>query len=99
MFKTHAGPVEGAGHDVYLRPETAQGMFLNFKNILETSRKKPPFGIAQVGKSFRHEITTGTFVFRTRAYETMEMEFFVTPAAAATGRERVLQGKGVIVRG
>ena len=59
MFKTHAGPVEGAGHEVYLRPETAQGMFLNFKNVLETSRKKPPFGIAQVGKSFRNEITPG----------------------------------------
>ena len=67
MFKTQAGPVEGAGADVYLRPETAQGMFINFKNILETSRKKPPFGIAQVGKSFRNEITPGNFVFRTRA--------------------------------
>ncbi len=79
MFKTHAGPVEGAGHDVYLRPETAQGMFLNFKNVLETSRKKPPFGIAQVGKSFRNEITPGNFVFRTREFEQMEMEFFVPP--------------------
>ena len=80
MFKTHAGPVEGAGHEVYLRPETAQGMFLNFKNVLETSRKKPPFGIAQVGKSFRNEITPGNFVFRTREFEQMEMEFFVPPA-------------------
>jgi glycyl-tRNA synthetase len=79
MFKTHAGPVEGAGHEVYLRPETAQGMFLNFKNVLETSRKKPPFGIAQVGKSFRNEITPGNFVFRTREFEQMEMEFFVPP--------------------
>jgi glycyl-tRNA synthetase len=79
MFKTHAGPVEGAGHEVYLRPETAQGMFLNFKQVLETSRKKPPFGIAQVGKSFRNEITPGNFVFRTREFEQMEMEYFVPP--------------------
>ena len=68
MFKTQAGPVEGSGADVYLRPETAQGMFINFKNVLETSRKKPPFGIAQVGKSFRNEITPGNFVFRTREF-------------------------------
>ena len=80
MFKTHAGPVEGAGADVYLRPETAQGMFLNFANVLQTSRKKPPFGIAQVGKSFRNEITPGNFIFRTREFEQMEMEFFVPPA-------------------
>ena len=79
MFKTHAGPVEGSGHEVFLRPETAQGMFLNFKNVLETSRKKPPFGIAQVGKSFRNEITPGNFVFRTREFEQMEMEYFVPP--------------------
>ena len=82
MFKTHAGPVEGAGHDVYLRPETAQGMFTNFVNVLQTSRKKPPFGIAQVGKSFRNEITPGNFVFRTREFEQMEMEFFVPPDEA-----------------
>ncbi len=82
MFKTHAGPVEGAGHEVYLRPETAQGMFVNFKNVLETSRKRPPFGIAQIGKSFRNEITPGNFVFRTREFEQMEMEFFVPPADA-----------------
>lgn len=82
MFKTHAGPVEGSGHEVYLRPETAQGMFVNFKNIIETSRKKPPFGIAQIGKSFRNEITPGNFVFRTREFEQMEMEFFVPPADA-----------------
>ena len=79
MFKTHAGPVEGAGHEVFLSPETAQGMFLNFKNVLETSRKKPPFGIAQIGKSFRNEITPGNFIFRTREFEQMEMEFFVKP--------------------
>jgi glycyl-tRNA synthetase len=82
MFKTHAGPVEDAGAVAYLRPETAQGMFVNFANVLQTSRKKPPFGIAQVGKSFRNEITPGNFVFRTREFEQMEMEFFVPPADA-----------------
>jgi glycyl-tRNA synthetase len=82
MFKTQAGPVEGAGADVYLRPETAQGMFVDFKSVLETSRKRPPFGIAQVGKSFRNEITPGNFVFRTREFEQMEMEYFVPPAEA-----------------
>jgi glycyl-tRNA synthetase len=82
MFKTHAGPVENEGAVAYLRPETAQGMFVNFKNVLETSRKKPPFGIAQIGKSFRNEITPGNFVFRTREFEQMEMEFFVPPAEA-----------------
>ena len=82
MFKTYAGPVDGAGAEVYLRPETAQGMFLNFANVLNTTRKKPPFGIAQVGKSFRNEITPGNFVFRTREFEQMEMEFFVPPADA-----------------
>lgn len=84
MFKTSAGPVEGAGTEVYLRPETAQGMFVNFKNVLETIRKKPPFGIAQVGKSFRNEITPGNFVFRTREFEQMELEFFVPPEEADT---------------
>lgn len=82
MFKTQAGPVDGAGADAYLRPETAQGMFINFANVLNTSRKKPPFGIAQIGKSFRNEITPGNFVFRTREFEQMEMEFFVPPAEA-----------------
>ncbi len=82
MFKTHAGPVEGAGHEVYLRPETAQGIFLNFANVMNSSRKRPPFGIAQVGKSFRNEITPGNFVFRTREFEQMEMEYFVPPAEA-----------------
>jgi glycyl-tRNA synthetase len=79
MFRTHAGPVEGSGHEVYLRPETAQGMFVNFKNIVNTTRKRPPFGIAQIGKSFRNEITPGNFVFRTREFEQMELEFFVPP--------------------
>ena len=83
MFQTHAGPVEGEGATVYMRPETAQGMFVNFANVLQTSRKKPPFGIAQVGKSFRNEITPGTFIFRTREFEQMEMEFFVPPAESA----------------
>ncbi len=82
MFKTQAGPVDGAGADAYLRPETAQGMFINFANVVNTSRKKPPFGIAQIGKSFRNEITPGNFVFRTREFEQMEMEFFVPPAEA-----------------
>jgi glycyl-tRNA synthetase len=82
MFKTQAGPVEGEGATAYLRPETAQGMFTNFANVLATVRKKPPFGIAQIGKSFRNEITPQNFVFRTREFEQMEMEFFVPPAEA-----------------
>ncbi len=80
MFKTHAGPMVDSAAEVYLRPETAQGMFVNFSNVLNTSRKKPPFGIAQIGKSFRNEITPGNFVFRTREFEQMELEFFVPPA-------------------
>ena len=82
MFKTQAGPVEGEGATAYLRPETAQGMFTNFNNVLSSTRKKPPFGIAQIGKSFRNEITPQNFVFRTREFEQMEMEFFVAPAEA-----------------
>src|SRR3989440_2661181 len=82
MFKTHMGPVEDEGSEVYLRPETAQGIFVNFKNVLQFARKKPPFGIAQVGKSFRNEITPGNFLFRTREFEQMEMEYFVPPADA-----------------
>ncbi|MGK2959305.1 MAG: glycine--tRNA ligase [Acidimicrobiales bacterium] len=82
MFKTNAGPVEGDATVAYLRPETAQGMFINFKNVLDSSRKKPPFGIAQVGKSFRNEITPGNFIFRTREFEQMELEFFVPPDEA-----------------
>ena len=82
MFKTQAGPVEGEGATAYLRPETAQGMFTNFANVLATSRKKPPFGIAQIGKAFRNEITPQNFVFRTREFELMEMEYFVPPADA-----------------
>ncbi|MDQ6909910.1 MAG: glycine--tRNA ligase [Actinomycetota bacterium] len=79
MFKTHVGPVEDEGAVAYLRPETAQGIFVNFANVLHTSRKKPPFGIAQQGKSFRNEITPGNFIFRTREFEQMEMEYFVPP--------------------
>ena len=82
MFETHVGPVAGEGSEVYLRPETAQGIFINFKNVLQFARKKPPFGIAQIGKSFRNEITPGNFIFRTREFEQMEMEFFVPPAEA-----------------
>jgi glycyl-tRNA synthetase len=80
MFKTQAGPVADAGADAYLRPETAQGMFTNFANVLQTSRKRPPFGIAQVGKSFRNEITPQNWIFRTREFEQMELEFFVPPS-------------------
>ena len=82
MFETTMGPVKDSAATVYLRPETAQGIFVNFKNVLQFSRKKPPFGIAQVGKSFRNEITPGNFVFRTREFEQMEMEFFVPPDEA-----------------
>jgi glycyl-tRNA synthetase len=82
MFKTQAGPVEGEGATAYLRPETAQGIFTNFANVLTSTRRKPPFGIAQIGKSFRNEITPQNFVFRTREFEQMEMEYFVAPADA-----------------
>ena len=82
MFKTYVGPVEDEGSVAYLRPETAQGQFVNFLNVLQTSRKRPPFGIAQVGKSLRNEITPGNFVFRTREFEQMELEFFVPPDEA-----------------
>ena len=84
MFKTFAGPVESEATVAYLRPETAQGMFVNFLNVLQTTRKRPPFGIAQVGKSFRNEITPQNFVFRTREFEQMELEYFVPPAEADT---------------
>src|SRR5690242_17046596 len=90
MFETTVGPVKEEGSTVYLRPETAQGIFLNFKNYLQFSRKKPPFGIAQIGKSFRNEITTGNFIFRTREFEQMEMEFFVPPNEAPKWHEHWL---------
>jgi glycyl-tRNA synthetase len=79
MFKTHVGPVEESASVAYLRPETAQGIFVNFENVATTTRKKLPFGIAQVGKSFRNEITPGNFIFRDREFEQMEMEYFVHP--------------------
>ena len=82
MFQTRVGAMEESGVDVYLRPETAQGIFINFKNVAQIARRKPPFGIAQVGKSFRNEITPGNFIFRTLEFEQMEMEFFVPPAEA-----------------
>jgi len=79
MFKTFIGPVEEEASVVYLRPETAQGMFVNFENVLNTTRKRLPFGIAQIGKAFRNEVTTGNFIFRCREFEQMEIEFFVKP--------------------
>jgi glycyl-tRNA synthetase len=79
LLRTHVGPVESDEGLHYLRPETAQGIFINFLNVLTTSRRKPPFGIGQIGKSFRNEITPGNFIFRTREFEQMEMEFFVEP--------------------
>ena len=81
MFKTFIGPVEDTASTIYLRPETAQGIFANFGNVIDTQRVKLPFGIAQTGKSFRNEITPGNFIFRTREFEQMEMEFFVKPEA------------------
>jgi glycyl-tRNA synthetase len=93
MFETTMGPVKDSGATVYLRPETAQGIFVNFKNVLQFSRKKPPFGIAQVGKSFRNEITPGNFVFRTREFEQMEMEFFVPPDDAPQWYEHWKQAR------
>jgi glycyl-tRNA synthetase len=88
MFETHMGPTKESGSEIYLRPETAQGIFVNFKNVLQFARKKPPFGIAQVGKSFRNEITPGNFIFRTREFEQMEIEFFVPPAEAPEWHQR-----------
>jgi glycyl-tRNA synthetase len=82
MFETHMGPLKDEGSQIFLRPETAQGIFVNFKNALQFSRRKPPFGIAQMGKAFRNEITPGNFVFRTREFEQMEVEYFVPPDEA-----------------
>ena len=81
MFKTHMGPVADDANTVYLRPETAQGIFVNFRNVQETMRRKLPFGIAQIGKAFRNEITPGNFTFRTREFEQMEMQYFVAPGS------------------
>jgi glycyl-tRNA synthetase len=86
MLKTFLGPVEDAAAATYLRPETAQGMFVNFDNVLQATRRKLPFGIAQVGRSFRNEITPGNFIFRTREFEQMELEFFVNPLDTVEGQ-------------
>src|SRR4051795_3213581 len=91
MFQTNIGPVQDEGSTVYLRPETAQGIFLDFKTTLQYARKKPPFGIAQIGKSFRNEITPGNFIFRTLEFEQMEMEFFVAPDEAQQWHEHWLK--------
>ena len=79
MFETHMGPVRSDENTVHLRPETAQGIFVNFANVVTATRRRPPFGIAQIGKAFRNEITTGNFIYRTREFEMMEIEFFVPP--------------------
>ena len=91
MMKTHLGPVEENENEHFLRPETAQGIFVNFTNVMTAARKKPPFGIAQTGKSFRNEITPGNFIFRTREFEQMEMEFFVEPGTDEEWHEYWLQ--------
>jgi glycyl-tRNA synthetase len=93
MFETHMGPVQDKGSQIFLRPETAQGIFVNFKNVMQFARKKPPFGIAQVGKSFRNEITPGNFIFRTREFEQMEIEFFVPPDQASEWHETWLDAR------
>jgi glycyl-tRNA synthetase len=93
MLRTMVGPVEDAGAVHYLRPETAQGIFVNYLNVANTSRKKPPFGIGQTGKSFRNEITPGNFIFRTREFEQMEMEFFVKPGTDEQWHEYWLKAR------
>ena len=91
LLSTHLGPTQDTGSVAYLRPETAQGIFTNFAQVQQTSRKKPPFGIAQMGKSFRNEITPGNFIFRTREFEQMEMEFFVKPGEDEKWQEYWMQ--------
>jgi glycyl-tRNA synthetase len=91
LLSTHLGPVEDEGSKHYLRPETAQGIFINFLNVMTAARKRPPFGIAQTGKSFRNEITPGNFIFRTREFEQMEMEFFVEPGTDEEWHEKWLK--------
>jgi glycyl-tRNA synthetase len=93
MFETTVGPVQEAGTRVYLRPETAQGIFLNFRNYMNVMRRRPPFGIAQIGKSFRNEITPGNFLFRLREFEQMEMEYFVPPGEAERAFEEWVQAR------
>ena len=98
MFKTYAGPVEESAAVAYLRPETAQGMFVNFANVLATTRKKPPFGIAQVGKAYRNEITPQNWIFRTREFELMELEYFVPPADSGRVVRVLVQRAARLVR-
>lgn len=93
MLKTYLGPVEDESGLHYLRPETAQGIFVNFNNVMTSARQKPPFGIAQIGKSFRNEITPGNFIFRTREFEQMELEFFVKPGTDEEWHEHWLQAR------
>jgi len=93
LLRTFLGPVEDESGLAYLRPETAQGIFINFKNVQQTSRRKVPFGIGQIGKSFRNEITPGNFIFRTREFEQMEMEFFVKPGTDEEWHERWLTAR------
>ena len=87
------GPVQDEGSRIFLRPETAQGIFVDFKNVMQFARKKPPFGVAQVGKAFRNEITPGNFIFRTREFEQMEIEFFVPPGDAADWHGRWMEDR------
>jgi len=93
MFKTHGGPVEDDANLIYMRPETAQGMFVNFSNIIDSRHPRLPFGLAQIGKSFRNEITPGNFIFRTREFEQMEIEYFVNPADADTKLEEWIESR------
>ncbi len=93
MFKTYQGPVEETGNEIHLRPETAQGMFVNFLNILDSRHPKLPFGLAQIGKSFRNEITPGNFTFRTREFEQMEIEYFVKPQDSQRALEEWIQSR------
>src|SRR5450631_3959292 len=93
LLKTHLGPVESDEGLAYLRPETAQGIFVNFLNVMTSARRKPPFGIAQTGKSFRNEITPGNFIFRTREFEQMEMEYFVEPGTDEDWHEYWLKAR------
>src|SRR5206468_6772593 len=97
MFKTNVGPIESDENISYLRPETAQAIFAQFKNVLETSRQKVPFGIAQIGKAFRNEVTPRNFTFRSREFEQMELEFFIKPdeaVAATRGEVAVVAAEG-----
>ena len=91
MFRTYQGPVEETGNEIYMRPETAQGMFVNFLNIIDSRHPRLPFGLAQIGKSFRNEITPSNFTFRTREFEQMEIEYFVRPADADRALEEWIQ--------